>query len=74
MADLRGGARDASPPWVSKFFRFHTVLGKIWQNRVLATPHPLEGWRPHLDEILDPPLMPSVLFAKMSTTEHLIQI
>ena len=47
-----GGARDASPR--SKFFQFHAVFGEIWQNRMLALP--LEGWRPHQREILDPPL------------------
>ena len=41
-------------PSGSKFFQFHAVLGKIWQNRMLA---PLEGWHPHLGEILDLPLV-----------------
>ena len=36
LADLGGGVRDARPPWASKFFRFHAVLGKIW--RVHAPP------------------------------------
>ena len=44
--------RDARPPR-SKFFLFHAVFGKIWQNRMLPS---LEGWHPHLEEILDPPL------------------
>ena len=35
VADLRGCARD--PPG-SKFFEFHAVFGKIWQNRMLAPP------------------------------------
>ena len=53
MADLIGGARDVPPP--SKFFQFHAVFGNIWQNRMLA---PLmEGWRHHLGEILDHPLI-----------------
>ena len=26
------------PPWASKFFRFHAVFRKIWQNRMLAPP------------------------------------
>ena len=38
------------------FFQFHAVFGKIWQNHMLAPPPP-EGWRPHLGEILDPPLL-----------------
>ena len=44
----------APPPRGSKFFQFHAVFGKIWQNRMLAPP--LESWCPHLGEILDPPL------------------
>ena len=39
MADLRGDLRDA-PQW-SKFFQFHAVFGKIWQNRMLAPPREL---------------------------------
>ena len=35
-----GGARDACPPGGSKFFQFHAVFGKIWQNRMMA---PLRG-------------------------------
>ena len=42
-------------PRGSKFFQFHAVFGKIWQNRMLAPP--LESWRPLLGEILDPPLL-----------------
>ena len=38
------GARGGAPPWASKFFRFHAVFGKIWQNRMLAPP--LGSWRP----------------------------
>ena len=33
----KGGARDVRLPG-SKFFQFHTVFGKIWQNRMLAPP------------------------------------
>ena len=32
----KGGARDAPPG--PKFFQFHEVLGKIWQNRMLEPP------------------------------------
>ena len=39
----KGDARDASPPG-SKFFQFHAVFGKFWQNHMLAPP---------LGEILD---------------------
>ena len=48
VADLRG-ARGTGP----KFFQFHAVFGKIWQNRMLAPPG---SWRPLLGEILDLPL------------------
>ena len=44
-----GGTRDACPPG-SKFFQYHEVFGEIWQNRKIVS------WRPHLGEILDPPL------------------
>ena len=47
----KGSARDA--PRGPKFFQFHAVFGKIWQNRMLAPPG---SWRPLLGEILDPPL------------------
>ena len=42
------------PPHGPKFSQFHAVFRKIWQNHMLATP--LEGWRPLLRGILDPPL------------------
>ena len=51
MADLKGAQR--TPPGVPKFFQFHAVFRKIWQNRMLAPPG---GWSPLLGEILDPPL------------------
>ena len=50
----RGGARGTCTPVGSKFFQFHAVFGKIWQNRMLVPPP--QGWCPHLGEILDPPL------------------
>ena len=42
----KGGKRDV--PLGSKFFQFHAVFGKIWQNRILAPPpgelaHPPRG-------------------------------
>ena len=52
---FRGGAPGARPPYSPKFSRFHAVFRKIWQNRMLAPP--LEGWRPLLRGILDPPLI-----------------
>ena len=34
-----GGRKGrAPPPGESKFFQFHAVFGKIWQNRMLAPP------------------------------------
>ena len=55
VADLWGGTRDVHPPMGPKFFQFHAVFGKFWQNHMLAPPpgelHPLLG------EILDPPLL-----------------
>ena len=54
-ADLHSKILDSRPPPGSKFFQFHAVFGKFWQNRMLAPP--LESWRPILGEILDPPLI-----------------
>ena len=42
------------PPHGPKCSQFHAVFRKIWQNHMLAPP--LEGWRPLLRGILDPPL------------------
>ena len=33
-----GVSKGARFPWGSKFFQFHAVFGKIWQNRMLAPP------------------------------------
>ena len=38
VADLGGRRGRAPPPRAPKFFRFHAVFGKIWQNRMLAPP------------------------------------
>ena len=57
MEDLYSKILDASSG--SKFFQFHAVLGKF-----LAKPYvgaPPQVWRPHLGEILDPPLVPPLL-------------
>ena len=62
VADLHSKILDARPPWGSKFFRFHAVFGKNWQNRMLAPPP--GSWRPLLGEILDPPLARYLLKAK----------
>ena len=71
MADLRGGVRDARPPppWASKFFQFHAVFGRIWQNCVF-TPL-LEGSRPHLGEILDPSLPPLGIVERMQRKQSM---
>ena len=36
IGGFNGGMRDACPP-PSKFFQFHTVFGKFWQNCMLAS-------------------------------------
>ena len=41
-------------------------FGKIWQNRMLAPL--LEGWRPHLGEILDPPLITQTCLIESTVT------
>ena len=38
MTDLRGPRVPHAPSWGSKFFQFHAVLGKFWQNRMSAPP------------------------------------
>ena len=38
VADLRGAWGTRPSPWGPKFFQFHAVFGKIWQNRMLAPP------------------------------------
>ena len=48
---FRGGGARAP-----KFFRFHAVFGKIWQNRMLVPPPPWGVGAPPPGEILDPPL------------------
>ena len=57
-----------APPWGSKFFQFHAVFRKIWQNRMLAPP-PGE-LAPPPREILDPPLDTST-FLKLPVIEIL---
>ena len=52
LADLRGGARDACPPWGSKFFHFHAVFSKNSKNN-----SNFGSWRTPLGKILDPPLI-----------------
>ena len=34
----KGGREGRAPPWGPKFFQFHAVFGKIWQNCMLARP------------------------------------
>ena len=53
VADLHSKILEARPQG-SKFFQFHAVFGKIWQNCMLVPPP--GSWRPLLGEILDPPL------------------
>ena len=44
MYGISGGSKGAQgmPPQWSKFFQFHALFGKIWQNRMLAPPPPRE--------------------------------
>ena len=66
VADLHSKTLDSCPPCQGpKFFQFHAVFGNFWQNRMLATPG---SWRPHLGEILDPPLKE---FNFLKTREYL---
>ena len=39
VADLIGGEMNECPPSPrgSKFFKFHAVFGKIWQNRMFGS-------------------------------------
>ena len=55
------GVRVSPPPHPSgfKFFQFHAVFGKFWQNHMFP-PSP-EAWHPLLRGILDPPLYVVVL-------------
>ena len=51
----KGSAPSARPLTDQIFLNFMQFLGKIWQICMLAPL--LEGWRPLLREILDPPLI-----------------
>ena len=56
VADLGGGAPGARPPpTVQNFLDFMQFFGKF-DKIVCWRPPPLEGWRPLLQGILDPPL------------------
>ena len=46
-----------------KLFQFHAIFGKLWQNCMLPPPYQHRR-RPHLWEILDPPLK-SILSADL---------
>ena len=54
-------------PRGSKFFQFHAIFEKIWQNRMLAPPRELA---PLLGETLDPPLHIEVVTKQSSSTFH----
>ena len=54
LADLTG-APGTRAPLGSKFFQFHTVLGKNWPNNSFS--HPILELVHPLMEILDPPLI-----------------
>ena len=53
MADLHSKILDARPPGPNSF-NFMQFLGKF--GKFVCWHLPLESWRPHLGEILDPPL------------------
>ena len=53
VADLDCKILDVQPPWGPNSFHFMQLLGKF--DKILCW-HPLEGWYPHLKEILDLPL------------------
>ena len=61
--------RDTRPLWGSQFFQSHAVFVKIWQNRLLTPP---EGWRPHLGEILEPPLHPTGMLSCLYLMQFII--
>ena len=50
----KGGARDAHPPGGRNSFNFMQFLGRF--VKILGWCSIVEGWGPHLSEILDPPL------------------
>ena len=55
VADLGGGrTRRAPPPTVQNFLDFMQFFGKF--DKIVCWRPPLEGWRPLLQGILDPPL------------------
>ena len=55
-----GAPPACPPPYGPKFSYFHAVFGKIWQICMLALV--LDGWRPLLRGILDPPLYMTNIF------------
>ena len=61
---IQGGARDARPPWESKFFHFHAVFGKILKNN-----GNFGSWRTPLGKILDPPLVLQCHILQMGSTQ-----
>ena len=52
LADLRGGAKDARPPWGPNSFIFMQFSGKKLKNNST-----FGSWRTPLGKILDPPLV-----------------
>ena len=61
-----GGSKGApgTPPWGPNSFNFMQFWGKIGQ--IIALRIHLWSWRPHLGEILDPPLMKKMVFCLQS--------
>ena len=65
---FRGGAPGARPPTAQNFLNFMPFFCKIWQNHMLAPP--LEGWRPLLWGILDPPLIYLTKYRTLFISQH----
>ena len=55
VADLRGGGEGRAPPVVVQILSISCSFWEILAKSYVST-SPLEGWRPHLGEILYPPL------------------
>ena len=54
VADLHSKILDVDPHRGPNSFNFMQFLGKV--GKIICWSSPLEGWRPHLGDILDPPL------------------
>ena len=75
VADLHSKMLDARPPGGPNSFNFMQFLGKFGKI-VCWRPPPPGSWRPHLVEILDPPLtsvhFECILFEGLKFKWHLL--